>query len=337
MAILVDLYRDHIGLSDNVVSQDESCSTASSIQHPPKRIRSIDKPRNSVAQGFSLRFESISRRWRNRSSTGPPLSIITNSTLMASPRQSFDTSTYPQRSTSHINGIYSPVSMHSFAEESIPESEVVPIYIDQLPDDSQRGEDCARATTPLLPPAMFELDKQESPIQSPLQSPSIASANHAHTLSMTGLPSPPLSARPSFASMPRSGANTATHEITSLQQLSEKLDPWTIKLGHADFTINPEPYRPNIICLDTYKDFRKCWEDARKHYAQHFARTIEHYGETSKVFRLTEEKWSFIDSQWKEYDIYLSKALRPQLQRLSDEPTLPESPIDKPFDFIIFN
>ena len=138
--------------------------------------------------------------------------------------------------------------------------------------------------------------------------------------------------------MPRSGANTATHEITSLQQLSEKLDPWTIKLGHADFTINPEPYRPNIICLDTYKDFRKCWEDARKHYAQHFARTIEHYGETSKVFRLTEEKWSFIDSQWKEYDIYLSKALRPQLQRLSDEPTLPESPIsllEKPVSRVI--
>lgn len=321
------------------LADQDAWSTNSSGQHHSKRQRSLDPPRHSVTQGFATRFGSLSRRWRNRSTAGPPLSIITNTTPFASPRTSLDTSAnHRNRSaslTSNSHGIYSPASMHSLVEEPIPESEVVPFYIDQgLQPPHEQEEDHGRATTPLLPPTMLNLNQLDVPIQSPLQSPSIAPTAFGHsTKSSTDqqpfsyLPSPPLSSRPSVASMPRSRANTATQDVPPLQLLGDRLDPWAMKLGHADFSIHPEPYRPNIIDLDSYKEFRTDWEQARKQYAQHLARTIEHYGDTSKVFKLTEEKWSSIDRQWKQYDDQLNKALSPQLQRLSDGPTMPDSPV----------
>lgn len=130
-----------------------------------------------------------------------------------------------------------------------------------------------------------------------------------------------------MASMPRSRANTATQDIPALHLSNERFDPWAMKLGHADFSIYPEPYQPNIIDIDNYKDFRDNWDHARKQYAQHLARTTEHYGETSKVFKLTEEKWCGIDQQWRRYYDQLTLALSPQLARLSDGPATPDSPV----------
>lgn len=319
------------------LTDHETNSTSSSgHQHHSKRQRSLDTPRRSVTQGFSSRFGSLSRRWRNRSTVAPPLSIITHTTPVASPRSSMDTSLYYNRSasiTSNPQALYSPASMRSFIDEPIPESEVVPLYIDQSEPRQEHEEDQRQATTPLLPPTMLNLRRTDSPIQSPLQSPSIAPTNYCHTgtISYDGqnfshLPSPPLSNQPSLASIPRGRSLTATHDIPTLQQLSERLDPWTIKLGHADFSIHPEPYRPESFDLDSFREFRENWAQARKQYTQHLARTIENYGETSKVYKLTEEKWSAIDQEWKKYDNQVSAALSPQLQRLSDGPATPDSP-----------
>ncbi|KAK5086075.1 hypothetical protein LTR70_007310 [Exophiala xenobiotica] len=324
---------------DYSLADQDAWSTNSQGEHHAKRQRSVDRPRHSVGRGFASSFGSLSRRWRNRSTVGPPLSIITNTTPLASPRTSLDTAAnYRSRSTSiasNSHGIYSPASMHSFAEEPLPGSEVVPLYIDQgLQSPQEHEEDHAQATTPLLPPAMLNMHMHDSPVQSPLQSPSIAPAAFGHSARKSTdqqpfsfLPSPPLSARPSVASMPRSRANTATQDIPSLHLSGDRLDPWAMKLGHADFSIHPEPYQPTIIDLDSYKEFRANWEQARKQYAQHLARTVEHYGDTSKVYKLTEEKWSSIDEQWKQYDGRLNKALSPQLQRLSDGPATPDSPV----------
>lgn len=228
------------------------------------------------------------------------------------------------------------------AEDIVPESEVVPIFIDQRDQvQEQSEEDPGLATTPLLPPTLLSLSsKRDVPIQSPLQSPSIASPTsvmaaryNAEPQPFSYLPSPPLSNRPSMISMPRSRANTATADIPALELLSEKLDPWVMKLGHADFTIYPEPYQPNIMDLDHYKEFREDWNVARTRYAQHLARVIEHHGETSKIYKLTEEKWTLIDQQWKKSYKYLSSVLAPQLARLSDGIATPDSPVsllDKP-------
>jgi hypothetical protein len=78
-------------------------------------------------------------------------------------------------------------------------------------------------------------------------------------------------------------------------------DEWAHKLGHANFTIQPEPY-----VLDTLTDagsflqFRADWDLARCNYAKHLVRTGEHYGATSKIYQLTEEKWQSIDNEWKQ-------------------------------------
>jgi len=223
--------------------------------------------------------------------------------------------------------------MHSFTNEFIPESQHVPLGIDSHSNNNHEEEQ-GLATTPLLPPTMLNMQLQESPVHSPLQSPSIAPTTFGHgRVSMDKppfsayLPSPPLSTRPSLASMPRSRANTTTLDIPPLQLLTDPADPWATRLGHADFSIHPEPYRPSTVDLESYREFRDNWDQARKQYAQHLARTIEHYGQTSKVYKLTEEKWTTIDETWKKYNAQLRVVLTPQLARLSDEPSSPDSPI----------
>jgi len=91
-----------------------------------------------------------------------------------------------------------------------------------------------------------------------------------------------------------------------------------VKLGHANFSIHPEPYVPEFMTLDSYAEFRNNWDQARTSYAKHIARTVEHYGPTSKVYRLTEEKWTSTDNQWKRQHAIMRKALAPVLARLSD-------------------
>jgi len=91
-----------------------------------------------------------------------------------------------------------------------------------------------------------------------------------------------------------------------------------VKLGHANFSIHPEPYVPEFMTLDSYAEFRNNWDQARTNYAKHIARTVEHYGPTSKVYRLTEEKWTSTDNQWKRQHAIMRKALSPVLARLSD-------------------
>lgn len=357
--IVVDDYRysdtDNLpGTRTTLGDRDQGFSIYKAEQYAAKRKESLDngQQRNSVTQGFASRFGSLSRRWKNRSAIGPPLSIITNTTPLASPRSSLDVSVNcPSRSASvksnlNVQGIYSPASMQSFVDEPIPETEVVPIFMDQRlqsPDETEEFQN--QATTPLLPPTMLSSKRDDSPIQSPLQSPAIAPTcygSHVRlsvdTQPFAYLPSPPLSTRPSMTSMPRSRANTATQDIPALQLSNERFDPWAMKLGHADFSIYPEPYQPNIIDLDNYKDFRDNWDHARKQYAQHVARTIEHYGETSKVFKLTEEKWTSIDHQWKKYYDQLTLALSPQLARLSEGPASPDSPVtllEKPLTRVV--
>ena len=53
---------------------------------------------------------------------------------------------------------------------------------------------------------------------------------------------------------------------------------------------------------------------------------------------MTEEKWTAIDLAWKQHDNFQHKMLKPQIQRLSDGPETPESPIsllEKPVGRIV--
>jgi hypothetical protein len=76
-------------------------------------------------------------------------------------------------------------------------------------------------------------------------------------------------------------------------------DEWSHKLGHANFTIVPEPYIPAICNGETLKEHRASWETARCNLAKHLVRTGEHYGVTSNIYKVTEEKCEAINNQWR--------------------------------------
>lgn len=166
------------------------------------------------------------------------------------------------------------------------------------------------ASTPLLPPMMAEYfsDSAEG-LQSPLQSPTVANSAAASTANtpagtpvLPGFPTPPLSAKASFASLrnARSGqVPQSTSEIPPLTIAEEREDPWANKLGHANFHITPEPYLPEVCDAQNCKRLADDWERARVEYMRQAARISEHYGITSQTYKLTEQKWAEIDAEWR--------------------------------------
>ncbi|KIV88375.1 hypothetical protein PV10_08065 [Exophiala mesophila] len=307
--------------------EDDDCSTTPSTPRHHKRPRSMDPTPLSTTHRLSSRLGSISRRWRNRSAAGPQLSIITHMNPPAARSGSWN-------EVDIISPALSAISKH---ESSIPHSPVqamssdtslhlesFPVDIEQRPSQPEE-EDTVHATTPLLPPIMLDSFQRELPIQSPLQSPSIAptstliGSRTSLDTPLSCLPSPPLSTKPSMVSMHnRSRTSTITGELSPFHMLDDLADPWSAKLGHANFTIHPEPYVPDSNTLDSYIEFRENWNQARTNYAKHLARTAEHNGSTSKVYRLTEEKWGQVDNQWKRQHDMMKKILDPVLSRLSD-------------------
>ncbi|TGJ87239.1 hypothetical protein E0Z10_g1500 [Xylaria hypoxylon] len=149
----------------------------------------------------------------------------------------------------------------------------------------------AQATTPLLPPLMTgNFADYVSSQPSPLQSPTIASPLEEESQSPLIL-SPPLSTRPSISSF--------RHMIAPGELSDLAPDSWSDRLGHANFTISPDPYKPAVATLPSLRELRADWETARVNYTKHLVRTGEHYGLTSKTYRYTEEKWAEIDRHWR--------------------------------------
>ncbi|KAI1424823.1 hypothetical protein F5Y12DRAFT_424544 [Xylaria sp. FL1777] len=149
----------------------------------------------------------------------------------------------------------------------------------------------AQATTPLLPPMMTSSFADHVHSQpSPLQSPTIASP-YEEDLPSPLILSPPLSAKPSISSFRQM---MASGELSDLAP-----DSWSDRLGHANFTILPVPYKPAVPTLSSLLELRADWETARVNYTKHLVRTGEHYGLTSKTYGYTEEKWAEIDRYWR--------------------------------------
>jgi hypothetical protein len=188
-----------------------------------------------------------------------------------------------------------------------------PIDIEKANIETREHEE-GFATTPLLPPLMVDASANTKQVfmQSPLQSPSVAEPNDPFSGNVTpidaittpqlpGMPSPPLSTKPSISSFHRS--NRPAHLIPSSEippiLIADPNDEWANKLGHANFTIYPEPYVPESFDLEACRQLRTNWDLARCNYTKHLVRTGEHYGVTSKTYKLTEEKWSSVDATWR--------------------------------------
>ncbi|KAI8959552.1 hypothetical protein F5Y11DRAFT_299791 [Daldinia sp. FL1419] len=162
-----------------------------------------------------------------------------------------------------------------------------------------------QAVTPLLPPMMASPSAEHILMQpSPLESPSVASPASplGDEIYSPSLLSPPLSTRPSSSSL------RLVPGAVELPQLPAP-DAWSDRLGHANYTIVPKPYKPETIDLDALRQFRADWETARVNYTKHLARTGEHYGQTSKTYALTEAKWAETQRTWRNLHDEIAEAI----------------------------
>lgn len=161
--------------------------------------------------------------------------------------------------------------------------------------------DRAKATTPLLPPLMTS-PLAQPPQESPLQSPTIApyatlTEVPSPTAAVINYSRPSLSAKPSFTSLRH--VPHAFDLPLPLPAILQEHDEWSDRLGHANFTITPQPYELETIDADTVRKFRQDWDAARSNYTKHLVRTGENYGETSKIYGLTEAKWAETERRWR--------------------------------------
>jgi hypothetical protein len=199
-------------------------------------------------------------------------------------------------------GLPTPAVSYYGSTESI--NLPAPIDIEKaqaLVERSELERERGMATTPLLPPLMTS-PLCGPPPESPLQSPTIAPPSSTTEVpspvpSATQFPRPSLSTKPSVSSF-RFGSNSPEVPLPFPSILQEH-DEWSDRLGHANFTITPQPYQPETVNMETLHQLRNDWDTARCNYTKHLVRTGENYGETSKIYALTEAKWTDIEKRWR--------------------------------------
>lgn len=114
--------------------------------------------------------------------------------------------------------------------------------------------------------------------------------------------------------------------------IADPTDEWSIKLGHANFTIQPEPYLPEVCDAGSCRRLFSDWERARRNFVKHHVRTGEHYGVTSKTYLMTEQKWAEIDALWKKNkDIAEARAANMCDSAVLITPTEPAPLVKLPF------
>ena len=309
-------------------------------------------PIDGLTSRFGSRMPSLSRKWRSRKaspnasvpdrSQEPSLSRANSVRTTRSRAPSLTGSTVDAIETRCIQ--LPPTPTKSAYDESFEESCLTPIDVEKANAFEERVVDReAKPTTPLLPPIMTEIpaDIKDVPYQSPLHSPSIADPEASSVLNsplptprIAALPSPPLSSRPSISSFHRQrglGPVSPSSEIQPML-IDNPNEAWAVQLGHANFTIEPVPYVPEPSTLAAHKQLRADWETARQKYSDHLKSTGEHYGATSKTYRLTEDKWAETDAEWKRNaDLCLSHAAETTetTMSLSQSDLVPISPLAK--------
>ncbi|CAD6450615.1 4253c093-0271-42ac-bf29-7326d96f03c0 [Sclerotinia trifoliorum] len=284
-----------------------------------KKRRGNESPLNGLTSRFNSKFPSFARKWSARKATGSSAASISSDT-----QRDYATSRAPSsRSSSRSNSARRPLDDTS--DLHLPPTPTRSVFgsrdnssttsfldIEKAKSGMSEFEE-GLAGTPLLPPLMTDvLAKEQFKMQSPLQSPSVADTSDSMsgantpidfmiTQQLHGMPSPPLSTKPSISSFHRSTIRSnyivPSSEIPAIL-IAEENDEWANKLGHANFVIHPEPYVPENFDLEACRQLRADWDLARCNYTKHIVRTGEHYGVTSKTYKLTEEKWAQTDLKW---------------------------------------
>ncbi|KAL9123608.1 MAG: hypothetical protein Q9217_006975 [Psora testacea] len=319
--------------------RDDSPDAEYSPNPIAKRQRADASPLSGLASRVGSRMPSFSRKWKSRKgspnvSIPPPLSRDPSLSRASSSRAPSLVSATGEISKVHGHQL-PPTPTRSARDESSDDPHAA--YVDGHPEAASYRDDVhdqAKPSTPLLPPIMTQhpCRLQEVPYQSPLQSPSVADPESASgirsplpTAQVGGLPSPPLSTKPSIASFHHRQygvPNVSSPEIKPIFIKAPPPDKWADTLGHANFTIHPEPYtiaQPDFAACRT---LRADWDMARYNYAKHLMRVGENSGPTSKIYHLTQEKWAEMDAAWKKNVDTCVAQLQEQHPDLSMSPVL---------------
>lgn len=321
--------------------QDEYFRSVDAEIRMAKRRRSLESSANSITNKIERRFPSLSRKVKERkraSSSFTRLSRSETPSRVPSTRSSSITSSIRHVASFDVSQQYSQVPTPAHSMEQLGETQSSPMEIDvakananDIGIDPEQVDAERYATTPLLPPLLMCRD--DLPTSSPLQSPTIADASQScvptpiGTPPVRAYPTPTLSAKPSFASIKtsRPGYSVSSADIPPMM-LADPNDKWTNLLGHANFTILPEPYVPERCDAASLRQLFADWESARCNYAKHQVRTAEHYGVTSKHYTLTEQKWAEIDAEWKKNHELATSHAATIGQFLPVEPLSPTEP-----------
>jgi hypothetical protein len=280
-----------------------------------KRRRSAESPFATLATRLGTRFPSFTRKWQARREKGNTLSSAEGLAERSCSRAASSRSSSLSNSVRHgFEKVHEPqlppTPARSIYDEDDETAAVLTIDIERANRTTPEREE-GLATTPLLPPLMLDASAAKHvPVQSPLQSPSVAEVMDTSALNspiatphQAGIPSPPLSTQPSVSSFHRAQQSRPGHLVQTCDippiVIADANDEWANKLGHANFTIHPEPYLPEVFDIEACRQLRANWDLARCNYTKHLVRTGEHYGVTSKTYKLTEEKWLQTDALWK--------------------------------------
>ncbi len=301
--------------SDYDLADELRLDTEGTLNLVVKRKRAGDSTVNNLTSRIGTRLPSLSRKWRHKR-TGN--SVSTDDSSLEPKLSRANSTRAPSLAGSCVDILESrdpqlpPTPARSTFSDEPEDLHPSAIDIKKANAPSADEDPEPKASTPLLPPIMaqFPLHFKDVPFQSPLQSPTVAqsptAADHesvfsfnspVHTPQVPGLPSPPLSTKPSISSFQR--GLSLSSEFPSMLTTDHHNDEWSNRLGHANFTIHPEPYVPDHFDVLMCERLRSDWDLARCNYTKHLARIGEYYGATSKIYRLTEEKWASIDALWK--------------------------------------
>ena len=268
-----------------------------------KKYGGTDSPLMALTARFGSRFPSINR-WASNKRTNlmssPTTELTFENVLSRAPSSRSSSISAPARRVSERSAEPPmPPTPEMFYDSTDSFHQSASIDIDQVERESLE-RDRAMATTPLLPPLLTAIFA-ELPVESPLQSPSIAPSSvvteiHSPLTPTAPFPRPSLSTKPSTTSLRRiaSGAELAL----PLPAIMQEHDEWSDRLGHANFTITPLPYEPDAVTTDSIGKFCSDWDTAKVNYTRHLVRTGENYGQTSKIYALTEAKWAETERRW---------------------------------------
>lgn len=297
-----------------------------------KKRAGVESQLSGLTARLESRFPTISRWKSGRRSRMPsvnPMEYTLDNVLSRAPSsRSSSISALTRHNTDGMNDYSIPPTpaLPFGSTESVNIPSLTPILTED--DRISIERDRAMTTTPLLPPLMMSgLGKPppESPLQSPTiefppTPPALSSAAQSPALMSAAFGRPTLSSRPSIQSL-RNVSNSTELPLplpTPLPLILQDHDEWSDRLGHANFTISPTPYDLEAINPETIGKFQSDWDAARDNYTTHLVRTGENYGQTSKIYALTEAKWAETERRWKSiYEDIIKQTLPPMAMQKS--------------------